>query len=147
LTLGVFAAGSELKNELAISSAQRTMAAGVQAQMSFRPYNTLNPWLSLGTGYRGFWVVPDVGENTARHAWEIARVQVGVDFRTINEVALGPFIGGAVDMFLTEKLPGTGSYQNISGPPVSGMFQAGIMGRFDLGGRYVTESGTVVAGR
>jgi hypothetical protein len=139
LSVGVFAAGSQFSNQLAASNTSRTLAAGIQGQWYFRPDTTLVPWVSLASAYRGFWVTPDVGDTTSRHGWEIARLQAGVDFRTIREISVGPFIGGGVDTFFTEKLPG-GSYRNISGPPVSGFMQAGILGRFDLGGTYGTAS-------
>jgi hypothetical protein len=144
LSLGVFAAGAQFGNQLAANAEQRTLAAGVQGQWFFRPYDTINPWVSLATAYRAFWIVPDAGGTTTRHGWEIARVQAGVDFRMMREISVGPFVGGGVDTFFTEKLPG-GSYQNISGPPVSGFVQAGIMGRFDLAGQYATSTSSVAA--
>jgi hypothetical protein len=139
--LGVYGSGSQFGRDTNIASGTelRTVAAGVQGRWFLRPYRKVNPWLGLGTGYRGYWVTPDVGGTTATHGWQIARLQVGVDFRASREIAVGPFIGGSVDTFFTQKVPG-GDYQNLSGPPVAGFVEAGIIGRFDLGGHYVPHT-------
>jgi hypothetical protein len=147
LSLGVYGAGSQFSRASAALSGTdiQSVAAGVQAQWFLRPYTGLNPWLGLGTGYRGYFIEPSGGGATALHGWEIARVQAGLDFRASREVSIGPFIGGSVDTFLAEKQPGTG-YQNLSGPAVAGFVEAGLVGRFDIGGRYIQRS-RVIAGR
>jgi hypothetical protein len=145
-SLGIYGAGSQFSRDSQVASGTeiRTLAAGVQGQWFMRPFRQVNPWLGLGTGYRGYWVSPDIGGTTSFHGWQIARLQVGVDLRASREVSVGPFIGGSVDTFLTEHLPGRG-YHNLSGPPVAGFVEAGISGRFDLGGRYVQRTRAIAA--
>jgi hypothetical protein len=146
LSLGLYGAGTEFdrQSQLASGTNVRSLTAGAQAQWFLRPYHAVDPWVSLASGYRGFWLVPDVGGVTSRHGWQIARLQVGVDMRTSRAVSIGPFVGGSVDTFFTEKVPG-GSYRNLSGPPVAGFFEAGLIGRFDLGGRYVQRASVIAA--
>jgi len=142
---GVFVQGSEYDRDSRLRSGTnvRSLTAGIQGQWFFRPYSALSPWVGLGSAYRGHWIVPDVGGNTEHHGWEIARLQVGADIRASREVAIGPYVMGAVDTFFTEKLPGQSS-RNLNGPPVAGYFGAGVLGRFDVGGKYVAP-GTSVA--
>jgi hypothetical protein len=118
------------------------LAAGIQGTWYMRPYRTLNPFVGLGSAYRGHWIVPDVGGNTQHHGWEIARLQVGVDLRASREVSFAPYVTGAVDTFFSETLPGQ-SARNLNGPPVSGFFGAGVLGRFDVGGTYTMQHASV----
>jgi outer membrane protein W len=147
LTLGVFGAATEFEqtNQQLSTTNVRSLTAGAQAQWFFRPYHVVNPWVSLGSAYRGFWTVPEVGGITSRQGWQIARLQIGADMRATREVSVGPYIGGSVDTFFTEKVPG-GNWRNLSGPPVSIFIQAGLVGRFDLGGTY-TQRASIIASR
>ena len=74
----------------------------------------------------------------------MARLQIGVDMRATREISIGPYIGGSVDTFFTEKVPG-GDWRNLDGPPVAFFFQAGIMGRFNLGGTYAQRTSTLAS--
>ena len=140
MAAGVFAGGSQYDPQnMPGGTDVQSLAAGLQGQWFFRPYRTINPWVGLASAYRGFWISPDVGGVTQRHGWEIARLQVGVDFRASKEISIGPYVGGAVDVFFSETLPGQ-TARNLSGPPASGFVNAGILGRFDLGGTYVDEA-------
>jgi hypothetical protein len=145
-SVGLYGTGTEFDRDtrLLTGTNVRSVTGGVQGTWYMRPYNMVDPWVSLGSGYRGYWVVPEVGGITSRHGWQIARVQVGVDLRATRQVSVGPFIGGSVDTFFTEKLPG-GSYHNLNGPPVAGFIEAGLVGRFDLGGRYVAPASTIAS--
>jgi hypothetical protein len=143
---GVFVSGSEYNREVQPTGTNvRSLTAGLQGQWFFRPYTTVNPWVGLASAYRGHWIVPDVGGTTARHGWEVARLQVGLDLRASKEVSLGPYIGGGVDVFFSETTPGT-TARTLDGPPAAGFFGAGLLGRFDLGGTY-TQAATLVSRR
>src|SRR5262249_5984017 len=50
--------------------------AGLYADWHFRPDRSIDPVISLSSGYRGMWLSPRVGENTSLAGWEIARLQV-----------------------------------------------------------------------
>jgi hypothetical protein len=146
MAAGVFAQGSEFNRDdrLASGTNVRTLTAGLQGSWFFRPYRTINPWVGLGSAYRGHWIVPDVGGITQHHGWQIARLQVGVDMRASREISIGPYVGGSVDVFFSEKLPNQPS-RNLDGPPVAGFFGAGLQGRFDLGGNYIAPASSATA--
>jgi len=136
--VGVFAQGSEYDrdNQLATGTNVRSLLAGIQGNWYVRPFRSLNPWVSLASAYRGHWIVPEIGGITQHHGWENARLQVGLDMRASRENSIAPYVGGAVDVFLSEMLPNQQA-RNLDPIPVSGWFGAGIMGRFDVGGKYV----------
>src|SRR5262249_19025643 len=59
----------------------RSVTVGLQGQWNLRPFRSVNPWATLGSGWRGAWIVPDVGGNVSIQGWELARLQIGVDLR------------------------------------------------------------------
>lgn len=66
---------------------------------------------------------------------ELARLQVGVDYRITPDVAVSPLIGAALDMFVSQDSPMTTGYAEIQSKKVNFSGFAGIAGRFDLGGK------------
>jgi hypothetical protein len=121
-----------------------SMTAGVQANYHFRTSYTIDPWVGLGAGWHGLWLSPDVGKSTSIQGLELARVQVGADYRVTPEVAITPVLGFDMSMFLTEDGPGMSGYTNIADPRVNVAFFAGIGGRFDVLG---TAGGTTASAR
>ncbi|HSN25363.1 MAG TPA: hypothetical protein VLT45_03735, partial [Kofleriaceae bacterium] len=67
--------------------------AGIQATAHLRPERSVDPWVTLGTGWRGLWISPDAGKNTSLQGLELARLQLGVDYRINQDVAISPVIG------------------------------------------------------
>ena len=74
--------------------------AGFDAAAHLRPTSSVDPWLSLGTGWRGLWLSPQTGKNTSLQGLELARLQLGVDYRVTKDVAISPVIGGSLNMFV-----------------------------------------------
>jgi hypothetical protein len=146
LAAGVFVQGSQYSPDarLATGTNVRSLTAGIQGHWFFMPYRTINPWVGLGTAYRGHWMVPDSGGVTQHHGWQIARLQLGIDMRASREVSVGPYIAGSVDTFFSEKLPGQDS-RTLDQPAVAGFFGAGLQGRFDVGGSYIAPGGASIA--
>ena len=70
-------------------------APGVQGTWHFRPATSVDPFVNLGTGWRGLWLNPSSGKATALQGLELARLQLGVDYRVTPDVAIAPVIGGA----------------------------------------------------
>jgi hypothetical protein len=124
----------------------RSVTGGIQGQWFITPYRAFGPWISLGSAYRGVWVIPEIGGQTSRQGWEIARLQVGTDFRVSNDIAVSPYLAGDINVIFAEKLP-FGSYRNLSGPPAFATFTAGVLGRFDMFAKYVKPSGAVAQSR
>lgn len=112
----------------------RTATAGVQANWHFRPFRAVDPWVGLGAGYRGFWVIPERGGSTARQGIDVARLRAGVDYRLSREIALGPIVGVDASLLLSERVPG-GGYTAIPNRTMSGFVFAGVGGRFDMIGQ------------
>ncbi len=109
--------------------------AGLQAGWHFRPDRSLDPWVRLGTGWKAMWISPDHTKTTALQGLELARVQIGLDYRASRDVAISPVIGGSLGMFLAQDTPMTTSYDEIASKKVNFTGFAGVAGTFDLGGR------------
>jgi len=108
--------------------------AGIQAALHFRPARSVDPWVSLATGWKGLWIDPSAGKATSLQGLELARVQLGVDYRISKDVAIAPVIGGSVGMFVSQDSAMTNDYTEISDKEVNFTGFAGVAGRFDVGG-------------
>jgi hypothetical protein len=109
--------------------------AGVQAAWHFRPDRSVDPWISLGGGWRGLWLSPSSGKTTSLQGVDLARLQIGTDYRISENVAIAPVVGGSVSMFISQDTPMTTDLSEIQGKQVNFTGFAGLSGRFDLGGR------------
>lgn len=108
--------------------------AGIQAAAHFRPTSSVDPWVSLGTGWRGLWLAPDSGKNTSIQGLELARLQIGVDYRVTEDISIAPVIGGSANLFVAQDSPMTIGYSEINDKKMNFVAFAGLAGRFDLGG-------------
>jgi hypothetical protein len=125
---GLFSRGDQVDHSATLSTA----TAGVQADWHFLPSGSeIDPWISLGTGWRGYWVAADQG-TSALHGLEIAKLQVGADYRIAPSVAVGPVVGADVSMFLTQEAANANGYSSITSPNVNTFVFAGLQGRFDI---------------
>jgi hypothetical protein len=109
--------------------------AGIQAAAHLRPERSVDPWVSLGTGWRGLWLSPQSGRNTSLQGLELARLQLGVDYRINKDVAIAPVIGGSLNLFISQNSPMTTDYTEITDKKVNFIGFAGLAGRFDIGGK------------
>jgi hypothetical protein len=149
LAVGVTGQYQELAPAAAQSTGTRVRGAalGVEGKVHFRPYERVDPWLSVGTGYRMLWIAPQgPGNNLLQHGFELARGQVGLDVRVSPDIALGPVVGGDVNLFTTRNPEGPEGNAMIPDKRVSTFLFAGVQGRFDLGGRRVENTGTLQIG-
>jgi hypothetical protein len=110
-------------------------SAGIQAAAHLRPDRSVDPWVSLGAGWKGLWLSPDQGKNTALQGLDLARLQLGVDYRVNEDVSISPVIGGGLGMFVSQDSPMTNGYTEIVGKKVNFTGFAGLAGRFDVGGK------------
>jgi len=143
LTLGVYGAGgsftqrvswygTSLSQPNAISDTHYSVAAGVHANWHFLPDGVFDPWVGLGTGWRGYWTSTDSVGTTSRHGLELGRLQAGVDYRASETVAISPVIGADLSMFLTEQTAGQDTWHNVASPQLSTFVYAALLARFDL---------------
>ncbi len=107
-------------------------SAGVQAVLHLRPDRSIDPWVKLGTGWKGLWLDPASGKETSLQGLELARLQVGVDYRITPEIAIAPVVGGSLGMFLSQDSPMTTDYTELDNKEVNFTGFAGLAGTFDL---------------
>lgn len=119
---------------------------GVQAQWHMLPYDRLDPFIGLGVGWRGQFIVPNAGPTVARHGLDFARLRAGVDIKFSPDFAIAPVLGANFSVLLTEDVPGAG-FTNIADPRVNVFMFGGVMGRFDVGGTRSVPAERVAAYR
>ncbi|HEU4727412.1 MAG TPA: hypothetical protein VFT22_05980 [Kofleriaceae bacterium] len=109
LTLGAYGTFSAYQHGDAIDSSTDVLGAtaGLQAAWHFRPETSVDPWISLGAGWKGLWLNPSDGKVTSLQGLELARLQVGADYRITREIAIAPVIGGSLSMFVSQDSPMT----------------------------------------
>jgi hypothetical protein len=112
----------------------RGVTADVRGAYHLAPYRRLDPYISLGTGYRLFAESPTGGgPATLTHGLELGKVEVGLDLRPSSSVAVSPVVGVDVNMFMWRASGGA----EMAPPPSRGLNTfvfAGVQGRFDVGG-------------
>jgi opacity protein-like surface antigen len=114
----------------------RGVTAGVDATFHFAPYERVDPFLSLGSGYRLLWTMPKGPRNDVlTHGFELARLNLGLDMRVSPDIAVGPMIGADLDMFVWRNPEGSAGNSEIDGRRVSTFIYGGVQGRFDVGGQ------------
>ena len=126
----------------------RGFAGTIQGTFHFMPYGGLDPYLTLGAGYRVLWEgIPGDDNDVLTHGFQLARAMVGVDFRVSDSVALGPVAGADLNLFLWERDGATTETREIDDPRPSTFVFAGLSARFDIGGRRVSDEPTYTAAR
>ena len=127
-SLSGYALGDDLADTGVIGA-----TAGVFADWHFRPRHAVDPWIELGTGWRGLWLSPDDDmKTTSLQGFELARAQVGVDYRVSREIAISPVIGASLSMFAWEDSPATMDHTEIDGKEANLYVFGGLQGRFSL---------------
>jgi hypothetical protein len=122
-------------NTLATTASTRGGVAGINGTFHIKPYDRVDPWVRLGTGYRMLWVtgnadVPD----TRWHGFQIAKLDIGADLRTSEDVAIGPTIGVGLNEFVWRNPAGDAGDEEISGKRVVPFVFAGVEAKFDVAG-------------
>jgi hypothetical protein len=136
-----FATGSP-GGPLAVTSRSRAFTAGVEGVFHTRPYDRVDPFFSLGTGWRGMWELHDGPSNDVfRHGLSLVRAGLGIDFRVSRDVAIAPVVAGDLNVFLWQNNQAGGGTTTIADPRVGLFLNAGVQGRFDLAGERVTRGG------
>jgi hypothetical protein len=130
-TFADWAPGDHVNNDNTLLGA----TAGVQAVLHVRPDRSVDPWVSVGTGWKGLWQDPQQGKVTSLQGLELARLQIGVDYRVNDDVSISPVIGGSLGMYLSDDSPMTTQFTEIADKQVNFTGFAGLAGRFDLGGK------------
>ena len=109
-----------------------SLTAGIKADWHFLPAAYVDPWVSLGAGIKGQWIGEREELDRSVLGVELAKVQLGVDYRVSRSFAIGPVIGASATMSTHENTPMTSGYETIDDKKLSWTFTAGLLGRFDL---------------
>jgi len=120
-------------DEMASGSQARAATAGIQATWHARETRSLDPWVSVGAGWRALWLSPKDATSSSAHGVELMRVQLGVDYRLSPSVAITPVIGASASMFLVED-DAMSQLTGIHDKELNIYGFTGVLGRFDLGG-------------
>jgi hypothetical protein len=107
--------------------------AGLFGAAHLRPDRSVDPWVSLGAGWKALWLTPDRGKDTSLQGFELARLRIGVDYRINKHTSISPEVGGSLGMFVSQDSPMTTDYTEISDKKVNFTGFAGVAGRFDIG--------------
>jgi hypothetical protein len=136
LGVGAYGTYARFGNGDRVSSSTDVLGAtaGVQATWHIRPDRSVDPWLSLGTGWKGLWLNPASGKVTSLQGLELARLQLGADYRVSKDLAIAPVIGGSLSLFLAEDSAMTTDLTEIQDKKVNATGFVGVSGRFDIGG-------------
>jgi hypothetical protein len=128
-------AGYDRGDRVADSALVSGASAGLFTDLHLRPDATIDPWISWSSGWRTLWTSDDDGADTTLHGLDLARLQLGVDYRVSPTLALSPMIGAAVTRFLAEKGPDTRGFDEIDDPELTLHVFGGVQGRFTLASR------------
>ncbi|KAB2897636.1 MAG: hypothetical protein F9K40_12555 [Kofleriaceae bacterium] len=129
LTLGLY---STAQGNAEGSTATRdvyTGAAGLEADFHLRPGFALDPWISVGAGLRGLLV--DEDGYTILVGAELARVQLGLDLRVNEHIALAPVVGATATLYGAQKTP-MADFAELTDKGIEWTFSAGVAGRFNV---------------
>jgi outer membrane protein W len=131
--VGVYGSGGKYNkgNLVSADGDVYSATAGVQANYHLLPDQQWDPWIGLGAGWRGHWISQAAGTDS-RHGLDVARLQVGVDYRVNSQFSIAPYVGASATVFLTQKLAQQGSFNDVSDPNVNFFFAGGFLGRFDV---------------
>jgi hypothetical protein len=111
VAVGVYGFGAQLGPTAAqpMSGDLLQAGAGVEGTAHILPNSQLDPWVTLGTGWRGQWLpyFQQVTRPSAENGWEFVRVRAGLDSRINAGLALGPVIGASVTRYYTQSIQGS----------------------------------------
>lgn len=113
-----------------------TATAGIKADWHFRPSTNVDPWVSLGGGMRWMSIDAHAANDTRLFGIDVARLQVGVDYRVSPTLSLSPVVGATATMFLRGNAGAGADWMAIEDRDISVNFGAGLLGRFDLFARH-----------
>jgi hypothetical protein len=108
--------------------------AGVQAAWHTRTNRSVDPWISVGTGWRGLWLTEHGQSQVTAFGIEIARLQIGVDYRITPALAVAPVVGASTSVFIEQHTGAMDSFSAVHDNRLNLYVFGGVLGRFDIGG-------------
>jgi hypothetical protein len=132
-SVGLLGLGLAAPNTTKVFGSNSTTAsAGIQGAWHILPNGSFDPWVSVGTGWRGYWV-PFLGGNGTEsfQGLDVARFRVGLDYRAFSTLALSPVAGVDLSTFLEQHVPGVSGWHGAPSDFNAFLF-LGIAGRVDF---------------
>ena len=108
--------------------------AGLQAVFHSTTNRSVDPWLSVGAGWRGLWLDRVGARPSSMQGIELLRLQFGIDYRFTAKLAVAPVIAVSLSMFLVENAAMPDDLTSVEDKQLNLYGFAGFLGRFDLGG-------------
>jgi hypothetical protein len=125
----------------------RGMTVDVHGTYHFAPYNRLDPNITFGGGYRLFAESPPGDTPTTfTHGLELGKVEVGLDVRASDSIAISPVIGADLSLFAWRAGGGIET-ATLTNKTLSTFLFAGVRGRFDIGGAREARAPVTVGQR
>lgn len=131
LALGFYTTGQAFTSGSTVGRDVYTASAGVEVDVHARPSQRIDPWISAGTGVRALMI--DADDNSLLVGADLVRLQLGIDFRLNQDVALGPVIGATASLYGAQKV-GMQEFEELSHKGVQWTLTAGFGGRFNAFG-------------
>lgn len=108
-----------------------TLGAGLQGQFHLLADSRYDPWFGLGFGWRGYW--SDLhGGCYGLQGLDLARLQVGINYRLAPTFTVGPVAGITLTQFLSAEPLGAEGYNDTRDRKLDTFVFGGIGGRFEL---------------
>lgn len=107
--------------------------AGVQAAWHLRPARSVDPWISLGAGWRGLWLTEHGQSQVTAFGIEVARLQLGIDYRITPALAVAPVVGASTSVFVEQHTGAMDQFSAVHDNRLNLYVFGGVLGRFDLG--------------
>lgn len=109
------------------------LTAGLQAGWHVRPASRIDPWLTVGAGGRSLRIDDDrAAEDDDLVGIELARLQLGVDYRVTPAISIGPVLGASASMFLAHDDGMTDGFDEIDDKAVNWTITTGLRARLAL---------------
>jgi hypothetical protein len=132
---GLYGAVARFRHGDAIGDGSRASGATAGVQVVFHNSDTrsIDPWVSVGVGWRGLWVNRIGAPASSMQGIELLRLQLGIDYRLSPRFAVAPAISASLSMFLVENAVMPGDFTVVQDKRLNLYGFAGVLGRFDLG--------------
>ncbi|HEX7839910.1 MAG TPA: hypothetical protein VF469_20680 [Kofleriaceae bacterium] len=133
---GVFGTVARFRHGDAIGDGSRAYGAtaGVQAVWHGSDTRSIDPWISVGAGWRGLWLERAGVQRSSMQGIELVRVQLGVDYRLTPRLAVAPVVAASLSVFLVENAVMPMDFTLVEDKRLNLYGFTGLLGRFDLGG-------------
>jgi hypothetical protein len=109
-----------------------TGSAGLMTDFHLRSRTAIDPWIGVGAGVAAILVEQDDGHSLTVGV-ELARLQLGIDFRLGDSFSIGPVIGASATLYGATKTPMT-EFAELDDKGINWTFSAGVAGRFNAFG-------------